>query len=213
MYKLVWLPQKFSYFRCIIEFLDYVYSSLDSKQSTIAVYLDFSKAFNTVNHNILMTKLLHNGIRGVLQHGFESYLTNRKLYISIKNCNSSMSNISLGVPQGLALGPVLFLLYINDMYRSSNQKGFVHFADDSTGFASNSDINNVHATVNMELVGVDNWLKANRLSVNIIKTSYMISPTGKIQLRLEFEIQFLLKSQLSDSLALHLMKTFHLMTM
>ena len=95
----------------IIEFLDYVYSTLDSKQSTIAVYQDFSKAFNTVNHNILMSKLLHNCVRGVVQHGFESYLSNRKQYVSIKNCSSSMSNITLGVP-------VLFLLYINDMYRS-----------------------------------------------------------------------------------------------
>ena len=84
----------------IIEFLDYVYSSLDSNQSTIAVYLDFSKAFNTVNHNILMNKLLHNGIRGVMQYWFESYLSNKKQYVSIKNCSSSMSNITLGVPQG-----------------------------------------------------------------------------------------------------------------
>ena len=63
-----------------IEFLDYVYSSLDSKQSTIALYQDFSKAFDAVNHNILMSKLLHNGIRGVMQHWFESYLSNRKQY-------------------------------------------------------------------------------------------------------------------------------------
>ena len=62
----------------IIEFLDYVYSSLDSKQSTIAVYQDFSKAFETVNHNILMSKLLLNGVRGVMQHWFESYFSNRK---------------------------------------------------------------------------------------------------------------------------------------
>ena len=84
----------------IIEFLDYVYSSLESKQKTIAVYLDFSKAFDTVNHNILMSKLLHNGGRDVMQHCFESYLTNRKQFVSVKNCNSSISNITLGVLQG-----------------------------------------------------------------------------------------------------------------
>ena len=90
---------------------------------------------------------------------------------------------------------------------------FVHFADDTTVFASNSDINNVNGTVNRELIGVDNWLKANRLSLYISKTSYMIISNQKMQLRLEFEIQFLQKSQLSNSLALHLMKTSHLMTM
>ena len=92
----------------IIEFLDYVYSSLESKQSTIAVYLDFSKAFDTVNHNIVMSKLLHNGVRGVMQHWFESYLTNRKQYVSIRSCNSSMSNITLSVPQGSVLAQYSF---------------------------------------------------------------------------------------------------------
>ena len=105
----------------IIEFLDYFYSSLDTKQSTIAVYLDFLKAFDTVNHNILMSKLLHNGIRGVMQSCYKSNFRNRKQYVSIKNCSSSTSNIPLDVPQGCALGPVIFLLYINDTYRSSNK--------------------------------------------------------------------------------------------
>ena len=77
-----------------------------------------------------------------------SYLSNRKQFVSVKNSSSYMSNITLGVLQGLVLGPVLFLLYINDMHRSSDQMHFVHFADNTTVFASNSDINNVHASVN-----------------------------------------------------------------
>ena len=85
-----------------------------------------------------------------------------------------MSNITLGVPQGSVLGPVLFILYINGMHRSSDQLRFVHFAEDTTVFASDSDINNVHASVNRELVGVENWLKTSRLSLNVSKTSYMI---------------------------------------
>ena len=100
----------------IIEFFDYVYLSLESKQSTIAVYLNFSKAFDRVNHNISMSKLLHNGVRGVMQRWFESYLSNRKQFVSLKNCSFSMWNITLGVPKGSVLGPVPFLLCINDMY-------------------------------------------------------------------------------------------------
>ena len=84
----------------IIEFLDNVYSTLDNKQSTISVYLDFSKAFDTLNHDIFMSKLLHNSIRGVMQSWFESYLSNRKQYVSGKNCSASMLNITLGVAQG-----------------------------------------------------------------------------------------------------------------
>ena len=102
---------------------------------------------------------MHNVIRCVMQRWFKSYLNQqslcyRKQYVSIKNCSSPLSNISLGIPQGSGLGPVLFLLYIDDMNRSSNQMHFVHFADDIIVFASDSDINNVHASVNMELVGV-----------------------------------------------------------
>ena len=141
------------------------------------MYLDFSKAFDTVNHNILMSKLLHNGIRGVMW--FESYLSNRKQYVSINNCSSSISNITMCVPHASVLGPVIFILFINEMYRFSNQMRFVHFADDTAVFASDSDINNVHATVNRKLVGVDNWLKENRLSLNVSKTSYIIISNQK----------------------------------
>ena len=99
----------------IIEFLDYVYSALDKKQSPVAVYLDFSKPFDTVNHEIFMSKLQHKCIRGVMVSWFKSYLSNRKQYVSVKNFSSSMSNITLGVPQGSVLGPVLFILYIKYM--------------------------------------------------------------------------------------------------
>ena len=132
----------------IIVFLDYIYLSLDKKQSTIAEYLDFSKAFDTVNHDMLMSKFQHNGVRGVMQSWFKSYLSKMKQYVSVKNSGSSMLNIAFGVPQGSVLGPLLFLLNINGMLRSSNQMRFVHFADDTTVFASVSDINNVHASVN-----------------------------------------------------------------
>ena len=104
-----------------------------------------------------------------------------------------MSNITFGVSQGSVLGPILFLLYINDMQRSSNEKRFVHFADDATVFASECDINNVLVTVNMALVGVDKWLKANRLSLNVSKTSYMIISNSKIAIDIRIRDSILRK--------------------
>ena len=126
-----------------------------------------------------MNMIKHNGIRGVMLSWLKSYLSNRKQYVSVKNSRSSMWNITLGVPQGSVLGPVPFLLYVNDMHRSSNQMRIVYFADDTTVFASDSDINNVHASVNRELVGVDYWLKTNRRSLNVSKTWYMIISNHK----------------------------------
>ena len=166
MYESVWLEQKFKYVRCNYWILDYVYSSLDSKQSTIALYLDFWKAFDEVNHDILMSKLLHNDIRGVVQSWIKSYLSNRKQCVSIKNCSWSMSNCQTlhYVLHGSMFCQVLFLLLINDIRRSSNLLRFLQFAEDTTAFAPDIDFNNIHATVNRELVGVDNWLKTNWLS-------------------------------------------------
>ena len=158
-----------------------------------------------------MSKLLHNGVRGVMLRRFGSYKSNRKWHVSIKNFSSSMPNITLDVPQGSVLGTFLFLLHINDMYGSSNQTRFVYIADDTTVFASGSDINNVHATANRELVLVDYWLKANWLSLDVSETSYMIISNHKNAI--DITIQFLQKFQQSNSLALHSTKTLLLMIM
>jgi len=158
----------------ILEFLDNVYNSLSNKSVLIAIFLDFSKAFDTVNHSILLKKLSHLGIRGIALDWFRSYLTNRKQYVSISGGQSSESYIRLGVPQGSVLGPVLFLLYINDMCNCSRKLNFVHFADDTTAFRSGVDIDRLVQDVNTELVALNDWLCCNRLSLNLNKTSYML---------------------------------------
>ena len=105
---------------------------------------------------------------------FKSYISNRLQFVSVNGCNSQMKNMEYGVPQGSLLGPLLFIIYINDFYRSSQALSFILFADDSTLFFSHPDPIILLRTVNDELKHVTQWIRANKLSLNLIKTKYML---------------------------------------
>jgi len=158
----------------ILEFLDNICNSLEKKHSVMAVFLDFSKAFDTVQHDILLQKLDFLGIRGITLKWFESYLVSRLQYVSVGDSRSTLSTVSSGVPQGSILGPLLFLLYINDMSRCTEGLKFIHFADDTTVFRSGACVDDLAAEINTELRKIERWLCVNRLSLNVKKTSYML---------------------------------------
>ena len=121
-----------STFDAINIFTSDLYSSLDDHKSIISIFIDFSKAFDTVHHDILLDKLHHYGIRGCVHKWFKSYLSNRYHYTHFNKAISTTKPIQFGVPQGSILGPILFLLYINDMSSFSTSLNTIQFADDST---------------------------------------------------------------------------------
>ena len=147
---------------------DYIKYKMDVGKIPINVYLDFSKAFDTLVHSTLLHKMNHHGIDGLAHKLIKSYLGNKKQYVEFNNKCSEMKNIKNGVPQGSILGPLLFLIYINDIPNVSNVFNFLMYADDTTLYCCLEDIDHVNkqAVVNQELQKINNWLIANGLKLN-----------------------------------------------
>jgi len=154
----------------------YLYSKIDNDEYVISLFLDFRKAFDCVKHDILISKLERYGIRGIALRWFKSYLTDRKQYTIIDGHESMIQNISHGVPQGSILGPLLFLLFINDLPTITPFFKYILFADDSTLSTSfkKCDADTIAISINHELSKVYDWLIANKISVNTEKTKFII---------------------------------------
>ena len=158
----------------LIEITEKIKESIDSGKFGCGIFIDQKKAFDTVNHSILLRKLEHYGIRGSMLDWFESYLTNRKQYVFYNGVSSDVKCVTCGVPQGSVLGPLLFLLYINDLPNISNKLQFFLFADDTNIYYESNDLRHLEKTVNEELKKLSLWLNLNRLALNISKTNFVI---------------------------------------
>ena len=158
----------------LLDLTEQIKESIDNKKYGCGVFIDIRKAFDTVNHDILLTKLNHYGIRGSGLQWFKSYLSNRKQFVSFNGVSSLIKDMSCGVPQGSCLGPLLFLIYINDLPNSSSLLNFHLFADDTHLYYESDSIKEIEFKMNKELKKISTWLTVNRLSLNVKKTNFVV---------------------------------------
>ena len=143
----------------IIDFVDKITKAIDEGKYSVGIFLDLSKAFDTINHRILIKKLEHYGIKGVAKKWFENYLCNRKQIVKYNDVQSEVMTIRSGVPQGSVLGPLLFLLYINDIQFCSELISIVLFADDTNILFSHTCLKQLNEVIQIETNKITDWFE------------------------------------------------------
>ena len=181
--------QKYSTSHALIHLTDKVRHEIDKGNYACGIFVDFQKAFDTIDHHILLKKLEYYGVRGISNKWFASYLSNRKQLVSINGYKSNLADVKCGVPQGSILGPLLFLIFINDLHSAIKYSDVHHFADDTNLLNFNSCVKSINKQVNYDLKNLSNWLKANKISLNVGKTELVLFTSSKKQLDCDLKIK------------------------
>ena len=162
----------------LIDIIDNILEDLESGNYVAGLFIDFSKAFDTVNHEILADKLHHYGIRGHALDWFRSYLCDRNQFTVVNGKSSNLKSIKCGVPQGSVLGPLLFLIYTNDIANCTKQTNKTRlFADDTGMFLSRDNPTSLRYSLKTILSDLQLWCHRNKLTINLIKTCYIVFKT------------------------------------
>ena len=168
-----------------IELVNRISQYIDSAKLPLSIFLDVSKAFDTLDHSILLSKLKFYGVSNTPLKWFQSYLQNRQQFVEFDGTCSDTTFLNTGVPQGSILGPLLFLIYMNDIHTASNKFDMILYADDTNliiqlcSFNSSlpcnkSEVEHMSQQINTELRNIQEWLNINKLSLSASKTKYMI---------------------------------------
>ena len=168
--------------------MDKITEAIEQKECTIDIFLDLSKAFDTVDHSILLSKLGHYGIRFIALEWFKNYLHDRQQIVKYNETLSKSETVKCGVPQESVLGPLLFIIYINDIHRSSTIFQYILFADDTNLFLQHQNLNQMIQIANQEIKNVSQWLDSNKLTLNVSKTNFMIFKTRKKKINMPVRI-------------------------
>ena len=151
-----------------------IQANMNQRLLSCGVFIDLKKAFDTVDHEMLLNKLNHYGFRGIINDWFSSYLNNRTQTTQVGQHISNKAIITCGVPQGSVLGPLLFLLYVNDMHKCSNKLQFYLFVDDTNILYADKNVKALETTINIELQKLYVWLTANKLMLNTKKSNFIV---------------------------------------
>lgn len=172
----------------LTELIEEITNSTDKKQYEVGVFIDLKKVFNTINHDII-NKLERLGIRGLVLDWLSNYLKDRKQFVKLGDYTSDCLDIECGVPQGSVFGPKLFILYINDICKVSDQLKFVFFADDTNIFGFGQNLEQLLDLITSEFGKIKQWFDKNKLSLNLRKTKFMIFDNSKSRQSFQLKIE------------------------